>query len=115
VPGCTIPLWPHGENTDEDGYDMRVGSDLIHDGLSYSQVCFWCNTVLCRYHLSSPITFAEKWCEDFQQDNFYPLVARLCSKCLMNIEIEYVMWLDDELFGPDTIEKKFKRLNREKG
>jgi len=29
MPGCTIPLLPAGENLDDDGYDMRVGGNMI--------------------------------------------------------------------------------------
>jgi len=111
VPGCTIPLWPADENIDEDGYEMR-GIELMSKHISFSQICFLCSKVLCRYHLSAPIDFAERWSYDFQQDSFHPPVARLCSKCILDVEIEYIVWLNEELLPADTLEKKYRRSKK---
>ena len=111
VPGCTVPLLPPSENWDEDGYDMRVGGDLIHLGLSYSQVCFLCSKVLCRYHLSAPIDFETRWSYDFQQLEFHPPVARLCASCIIKVDIEFIEFENEQLLQGDMF--RFYQYQRE--
>lgn len=97
VPGCTVPLWPPGENLYEDGYDMREGSDMIHRNVSFNQICYLCNTILCRYHLSSPIDFVARWSYDFREYKSYPSKARLCQKCILKTDIEFVEWQNEQI------------------
>jgi len=91
------------------------GEEMLHKNISFSQMCFECQTVLCRYHLSEPIDFYARWPADFVDYGSYPDVARLCSKCLIEIEIAYVVWCNEEILGPDTLEKKYRRLRGQKG
>ena len=111
VHGCTIPLWPAGENIDEDGCDMRGGGDMASKGLSFSQICFLCNTVLCRYHLSPPIDFAERWSYDFQQLEFHPPVACLCASCIIKVDIEFTEFENEQLLQSDSF--SFYQYQRE--
>src|ERR1700736_16654 len=93
IPGCTVPLWPQSDVEDKDDYGCDMRSDKMRENnLSYTQICALCNVILCRYHLSPPIDFAERWSYDFQQLEFYPPVARLCQKCILDVEIEFIVF-----------------------
>ena len=96
VQGCSRSVMPPGENVDMDGADMR-DARMRRKSISFSQICFLCSKLLCKQHLSSPISFAERWSEDFQQEMWYPPIARLCSKCTLYVEIAYVVWQNEPL------------------
>jgi hypothetical protein len=95
-PGCSRPAAPPFENVDVDGKDMR-DERMRHKNISFSQICFLCSAIFCPNHLSPPINFAERWSEDFQQEMWYPPIARLCSKCTLDVEIAYVVWQNEPL------------------
>jgi hypothetical protein len=113
VPGCMIPLWPAGENLDDDGCDMRMGGDMVNKNISFSQICFLCQAVLCRYHLSSIIDFSKRWSEDFTECFGYPNEARLCQKCILDVEIEFIVFENTRLLQGDTF--NIFRYRREYG
>jgi hypothetical protein len=91
VPGCLIPLNAPDADLDEDECDIR-DDELAHRGLSFTQVCFKCRGVYCRYHLSKPINLADRFSYDFQQDEWEPPIARLCSKCLLEYQVNFILW-----------------------
>jgi hypothetical protein len=67
---------------------------MIHKNISFSQICFLCDRVLCRYHLSPVINFYEQFGADFL-DYYafrYPDKARLCAHCLMHVQVDFVLW-----------------------
>jgi hypothetical protein len=111
VRGCTIPLWPPGENVDEDDFDKRVGSDMLERNVSFNQICHFCNAILCRYHLSPPIDFAERWSHDFQDLEFHPPVARLCASCIIKVDIEFTEFENEQLLQGDLF--RFYQYQRE--
>ena len=89
IPGCSVPLWPPDDDKDDQGFDLR-SHDMAHKNLSFSQVCFKCQRVFCRYHLSSPVCFVE-YIND-EQEECEPSTARLCSNCLSETQLSYILW-----------------------
>jgi hypothetical protein len=100
VAGCSQAVMPPGENVDIDGADMR-DARMRRKNISFSQICFLCSKPFCKHHLSYPINFVERWSEGFQQEMWYPPIARLCSKCILDVEIAYVVWQNEPLLKGD--------------
>jgi hypothetical protein len=103
VAECTVPLNPPSnlEDLDEWGCTLRT-DDMLVKNISNSQVCSLCRAVFCRYHLSKQLHFYARYSLDFVDCHAYPDVARLCAKCLMDVEIEFIEWQNAQLLQGDA-------------